>query len=277
MKIKLACVVILYNPSQEIITKVIKYGCFFEKVILIDNSKEVITELCNSHKIEYIPLRKNMGISHALNRGINRAKELNFDWVILLDQDSIVTADCVNQLCNTIQSNTDNKIAIVSANYEPYEYPPSTGVESINSVITSGTVLSIKAFEAVGNFIDEMFIDAVDYEYCYRLISKGYKILRNNQAIFEHIIGNPTYINGVKCSNYPAFRYYFITRNNLIVSKIYKDKFPESMKLRKSIKKYQKSVQYEKDSLRKQLFILIAKLDYILWLITHKYYCHIKI
>lgn len=277
MKNGIACVVVLYNPSTEIINKTIEYSKIFERVILVDNSDTVVAELCDNNKVKYIPLLKNMGIAFALNTGINKAKEMGFEWVMTLDQDSTVTIDCVIQLYNTIQTITDKKVAIVSANYEPNKFLPIKGVENVHFVITSGTVLKTEVFAEVGTFIEDMFIDAVDYEYCYRLISKGYKILRDNNAIFAHVVGNPTYVKGIKCRNYPAFRYYFITRNNLIVSKLYKKCLPESMELREHIKKYQKSAWYENYKWRKQLFIFIAKFDYLLWLITHKYYCNIKI
>lgn len=277
MKQGIACIVVLYNPDEETINKTVEYSKLFEKVILVDNSSTVIKELCNENKIEYIPLYKNTGIAHALNIGISKAKEMGFKWVMTLDQDSVVSLDCIMQLRNTIQTITDEKVAIVSANYEPSKHLPAKGVESVHFVITSGTVLKTEVFEEAGSFIEDMFIDAVDYEYCYRLISKGYKILRDNNAVFMHTLGNPTYVKGIECRNYPAFRYYFITRNNLIVSKVYAKVLPESMGLRKHIKKYRKSAWYEKDTLRKQIFMFVACVDYLLWLCTHRYYCHIKV
>lgn len=275
---ELACVVVLYNPDKTIIDKMGTYCDYFKKVILVDNSDEDKSNLFTNDKIVYIPLMKNMGIAHALNIGVRKAKDLGFKWVMTLDQDSMISKDCITQLLGTIKSvECDEDIAIVSANYEPEKYPPESGVKEVHFVITSGTVMNTKVFEEVGDFIDDMFIDAVDYEYCYRCISDGYRILRDNKALFTHKLGNPTYVNGIECRNYPAFRYYFITRNNLIVSKMYRKVLPESMRLRIHIKKYKKSARYEADKFRKQLYMVIAKIDYLLWLITGRYYCHIKI
>ena len=274
---KLACVVVLYNPNNEIVNKVIQYKRIFRDVILIDNSDSEISMLCDDNEIIYIPLKRNHGIAHALNIGIERAIEIGYEWVMTLDQDSIINKDCIKQLNHTINNISDNNIAIISANYEPDKYIPQDGIEETHFVITSGTVLRTEVFKKLGPYINDMFIDAVDYEYCYRAVSKGYKILRDNKAIFSHTVGNPVYVKGIKCRNYPAFRYYFITRNNLIVSKMYKNILPESMGLRKGQKKYQRSVRYEDNTIVKKIYIFIGKMDYLLWLITGKYYCHIKI
>ncbi len=272
----LACIVVLYNPDEDVINKIVSYTNYFEKIILVDNSRKDIGCLFNNKEIEYIPNMQNKGIAYALNEGMRKAIDEEFKWVMTLDQDSYVSNECICQLRKTIKSINDNNVALISANYEPEEYLPENGVEEIHFAITSGSVINALAYKKIGGFIDNMFIDAVDYEYCYRLVSKGYKLIRDNQALFSHMIGNPTYVKNIECRNYPAFRYYFITRNNLIVSKMYKNVLPESLKLRESVKKYVKSTWYEEDKIKKHIFMVIAKFDYYLWLLTHKYYCHIN-
>lgn len=276
MNTNVACVVVLYNPNEDNVNKIYKYRDYFGKVILVDNSNTETKGIHSDDKTMYIPLKKNYGIAYALNIGIEKAKSLNFEWVMTLDQDSMMTEECVARLTTTIDSCNDSKIAMICANYEPDKHPPTSGVTDIHFAITSGTVMKVSAYSKIGPFINELFIDAVDYEYCYRTISKGYRILRDSAAVFQHVVGNPTYINGIKCRNYPAFRYYFITRNNLIVSKIYAKILPESMTLRNDVKKYRKSAWYESNKYHKQLLIAVAKIDYILWVITGRFHCHIK-
>lgn len=233
---KLSCTVILYNPTIKIIEKIKKYVELFDLLILVDNSnKSNNSYFTNIDKICYISLGSNKGIAYALNVGIKKAIENNFKWCMTLDQDSIMTKDCIKLLQKNLYDVNYKKTAIVSANYEPEKYPPSLGIEKSTFVITSGSIINTYICEKVGFFISDMFIDAVDYEYCYRIISLGYNIERNNSALFFHTVGNPTFRNNIKCSNYPPFRYYFITRNNLIVSNIYKDKVPESKNLKKHI------------------------------------------
>jgi GT2 family glycosyltransferase len=56
-------------------------------------------------------------------------------------------------------------------------------------VITSGNLLKVSAFERIGGFREDLFIDSVDFDFCLRLKKSGYRIMRCNQAILYHSLG----------------------------------------------------------------------------------------
>lgn len=276
--IRLACVIVLYNPTDAIVDKVIGYGHLFGRVIAIDNSATVNLKLHGRACVDYVALKGNKGLAYALDYGIHRAYSCGYQWVMLLDQDSIVNEECIDRLCSTISCvNNDDKIAMVGANFRPDLWSPDKGTETVNFLITSGTVLRTSAYHDLGPVMTSLFIDAIDYEYCYRALSKGYRIIRDNEALFTHQVGNPTFVGEIECSNYEPFRYYFITRNNLIVSQMYIDKFPDCQTLRDSIIRYKNSVQYESNKRMKYLYMKIGKFDYKLWRLTGKIFCHIPL
>lgn len=271
----LACVVVLYNPIKKYISRIVRYTAIFKKVIVIDNSETTLKDFCNRDVLEYIPLKKNMGIAYALNLGIKRAKEMNFEWVMTIDQDSIVSKRCINQLYETVQSVTDDRIAMITAVRDPDKLNQLETTEYVDYTISSGSVVNTYVFDKLGGFDNNLFIDVVDFEYCLRLNVNGYKILQDNRALFNHCIGNPMIINKTVCYNYPPFRYYYILRNSLIIMKKYEKNIPGSVDLEYSIKQFIKPIIYEDNADLKQLYTFIAILDYLHWLKTGKYYCHI--
>lgn len=74
-----------------------------------------------------------------------------------------------------------------------------------------------------------MFIDRVDWDICYQLIEKGFKIYRVNYNGLLHEVGKGK--NGklfgkkIVVYNEPPFRHYYIARNNLYLYKKHPDFF----------------------------------------------------
>ena len=56
--------------------------------------------------------------------------------------------------------------------------------------MTSGNLLSLKAFKSVGRFHDDFFIDYIDIEYCIRMNYNNYDVIRINDIVLEHDEGN---------------------------------------------------------------------------------------
>ena len=52
--------------------------------------------------------------------------------------------------------------------------------------MTSGSFLNLKVYKEAGPFVDKLFIDYVDFEYCLRLKKKGFKIYKLNNTYMQH-------------------------------------------------------------------------------------------
>ena len=88
---KLAAVLVFYNPSSDNIEFINTYIDEVDKLYVNDNSDDNIKRLNNTDKIEYVKLNKNMGIAYALNVGAKRAVKDKFKYLLTLDQDSKIT------------------------------------------------------------------------------------------------------------------------------------------------------------------------------------------
>ena len=107
----------------------------------------------------------------------------------------------------------------------------SSNIDQVLEVMTSGNLLNLRAYEQVGPFLDKLFIDYVDVEYCLRLNVNSYKVILVNHAELVHRLGSTEVYRwcGITfpTTNHPPLRRYYIARNRLYVFARYKKYYPE--------------------------------------------------
>ena len=186
-KKEILAIVVGYNVEPENMKQNIQtYIQYVDKVLIVDNStKNMNLSTLEDDNIKYITLNGNFGIAKALNVGIKYAKENQYKYVLTMDQDSKFN----NNLIDEYSKNENEKIIIYSPNYiieRKLIKKKKQDIEYVYWTMTSGNLLNIQLYEQVGPFLEKLFIDAVDYEFCLRARKKGYKILQCNKAILLH-------------------------------------------------------------------------------------------
>lgn len=244
---KLAAVVVWYNPASlgKGIAKenILAYSSFVERVYVVDNSYENNLNLCESIKnAVYIPLRKNEGIAIALNIGCKHAFDDGFEWCMTMDQDSHWESTELSLYINKIKEKFSCSLDIKSFapsirksfthsvlgdvkwrllhNFGIYE-ETLPDEEFCDRVICSGNVINLNSWKSLGGFLDELFIDEVDYEFCYRLREAGGRILKLNSVHLDHVLGEnkKTFL---PLSSHKG-RLYYIFRNMMYVNYLHPD------------------------------------------------------
>lgn len=193
--INIAVGIVLYNPSP-IDRFVLCLNSIFKqckKVYIFDNSSNEI-DFQNKDKVVYLRENKNQGISYALNKMMEKAKKDNVDWLITMDQDSIIPDNMIREYKKAIISTNENigiicpQVVDLRREYMKIKQTPE--IEFVDFCITSASCTSIKVWKKIGKFDDYLFIDLVDNDFCKRLISSGYKILRINSLVLNQEFGN---------------------------------------------------------------------------------------
>jgi rhamnosyltransferase len=107
------------------------------------------------------------------------------------------------------------KKVVPSSSSEPVE------CQSLNS---SGSLITLSAIESVGLLNDTFFMDHGETEWCFRAISKGYKIFGTSSIEMEHLMGDRVYeywFFGKKRMPYRSpLRHYYIIRNGILMQKM---------------------------------------------------------
>jgi len=232
---KFAGIVVLYKPREEIKEKINTYMPHLEILYVVDNSPNQQNEslLPKSKKIKYICNNENLGIAKALNIGCEHAIQEGFDWILTMDQDSAFTKDNLEKLMDYVEKEATDNIGIVSPYHLIVTNVPRSKlkVEHPVEVMTSGNLLNLKLYQKIGGFKDWLFIDCVDIEYCMNLRVNGFDIIRLNEVVMNHNLGDSkTYRvlwKKVVTSNHNALRRYYITRNCYYIYDMYHEYFPE--------------------------------------------------
>lgn len=225
--------IVTYNPNLELLKLNIEAICHqVSRVFVIDNGSmrtDGILELQYSFpNITFVMNKENVGIATALNQIAQKASEMEFEWFLTLDQDSVCPDSMIEIYGKYVG---ESKVAIICPYIElrVLKNNPickkNLDCEYLETTITSGSLVRTEAWLEVGGFWDYLFIDKVDDDFCYILREKGWKILRINEISLKHEIGRPKshrfFGKQFYTDSYPSFRYYYIARNTVIVYSCY--------------------------------------------------------
>jgi rhamnosyltransferase len=229
----IAAVVILYNPEDDAFRNITSYLNQVSMVIAVDNSETPLPE--TSARIEvlpgvtYLPNYSNLGVAKALNIGAERAVTEGCDFLLTMDQDSRAASDMVPRMLECLAGQDLSRLGIVAPFHvtAARQSPPCDVVcQEVMTPMTSGSLLNLHAYRIAGRFRDDFFIDFVDNEYCLRLHRLGFKVLRANQAILHHSVGDIRRYGPFVATNHPPLRRYYKTRNRFLVNRLYRRDFP---------------------------------------------------
>ncbi len=239
MNEKIAAILVFYHPSEMSTDNIFTYIQEVDRLFIIDNSLysnvmslEKIYERYPS-KITYIFNGENVGIAKALNMGLQYAMKENYIYAFLLDQDSTIEPNCINQLVLAITKCP--KAFIAGVTYKNHSDPfhqivPNATKKSLTA-ITSGALLRLSMIPEIGLHDEKLFIDYVDFEYTLRANLLGYKVLKVPTAKMIHKLGDFQRINffgfHTYITNHSPIRKYYRLRNSLYVWKKYFLNFPK--------------------------------------------------
>ncbi|WP_294354748.1 glycosyltransferase family 2 protein [uncultured Clostridium sp.] len=275
----IAAVIITYNTGNEFSKNVLSLKKHVGEVIVVDNgsNKETLSMLRGlKEEITLIELNENKGIAYALNRGIEYAVNNDFQWVLTLDHDSTVSDSMISNMLsvyNSIDESEKEKIVMLTPKHveekqmDVVSKSQENKWEYVLTEITSGALTKADFYK--NELYDEkLFIDLVDHDYCLRINSMGYKIIRVNSAILIHNLGESIQkkILGITITptNHSALRRYYMSRNRKYIWNKYRGTFKEWVikdKIR-FLNEIVKIIAFEDEKLNKLKMIKLGLNDY---------------
>ena len=192
--------IVLYNPEKERLKENLDAVCGqVEKVYCYNNGLQKADEinvLLSAYKnLRVIGTGKNVGIAAALNELVKEAAKDDVEWILTLDQDSVVCDGMVTALASLKNEKDAAIICPVIEDVRRKNEAPAVAKNTTDDVdfcITSGSFMNVEETLEIGGFDEWLFIGLVDNEICYRFKLNGYRIIRNNAVILNHELGNLT-------------------------------------------------------------------------------------
>jgi len=213
-----ASVTVAYNAANLLprqMEALLRQTRSLEEVIVVDNASSDGTSALIAERYPQVTLLRmpeNLGIGAGLAAGLKYAAlEKRHDWVWTFDQDSVPNDDALEVLLEGTESlgNNDGEVGIAAAMPVHIEtgicYPPllwrdgyvQPSAEQLRKpiwfadlVISSGCMVRRDVVEKAGLPRMDLFMYFVDFEYCLRARSLGYKIAVVTRSRFAHEIGN---------------------------------------------------------------------------------------
>jgi GT2 family glycosyltransferase len=243
--LSVASVTVAYNAASTILQQMEalrRQTRPLQEMVVVDNaSTDGTSDLLSDRypQVTVLKMSENVGMGGALAIGMAYAAlEKRHDWVWTFDGDSVPNEDALQALLDGLGSldDAEGEVGIAASLpvhretgdcYRPLLWrdgfvKPSTDllrqpIWFADLVISSGCMVRRKVIEHVGLPRADFFIDFVDFEYCLRARSHGYKIAVITRAEVAHEIGDAqkVWLPGYSRAwlNHAPFREYYISRN----------------------------------------------------------------
>lgn len=219
-------VVATYNPDLPLLEKNLRaLANQFANILVVDDGSKDFTatlDIINqvSPKIEVRKTTKNMGIAHAFNVGLKEALQSHKEWLLTMDQDSVIPGNLSEEYQNILKANPN--IGILGWNQRGHG--KSDLIENDWFIISSGCLISARALKKGNGFDDKLFIDHVDTEVNLKLRSLGYRTIITKKVSLAHQLGTATDKKTIRGESYRAHspvRIYYMTRNAIVLWRRY--------------------------------------------------------
>lgn len=195
-------VVILYHPSSEDLQQVERLKSQYT-VAVVDNTQV------------------NRGIACAQNEGMRILKQQGVEFAVLLDQDSRVDLDFPRKMVEELKlvEQACPHLAALGPTLSYHAKEEKLFIPQ-REIIASGTCMRMSVWDAVGPMEEELFIDFVDFEWCWRAEAKGYVCGRTGRVHMAHRVGQHLIRFGSYCIFVSRpIRYYYQYRNHRLLSR----------------------------------------------------------
>lgn len=225
-------IIITYEPDGPTLRRTVdSLITQVDDLLMIDNGSSLnVADMFNGvDRLTCIQLQDNCGIAKAQNLGIVAARAKGADYVVLSDQDTEYLPNTISGLIEVFsrwpeaaavvpkfndlnKAGRDGFILANSAFFTPSHL--NQGEYELRQAIASGQVIRLSALEQVGFMMEDLFIDWVDIEWCWRARSLGYQIIGAANIVVNHSLGDESRNLGYREVNLRSpIRHYYITRN----------------------------------------------------------------
>ncbi len=219
------------------------------KIILVDNESDnkKLKKFKYRNEIEIIQNNKNEGFSKANNIGIDYALKNNYDYTILINNDTIVEKNLIEVLLKTAQAKNFSVVQPLILNYNGKEIWNAGGrinyffgnfitrkklASSLNSsheltewLTGCCCLFKTKIFKDIGKLDERFFAYYEDVDFSLRLKKYGYKIGFTSKTQIYHYESFSSISNNSKGGKLSPYVHYLNIRNHILILKKHSDLF----------------------------------------------------
>lgn len=184
-----------------------------------DDTLDVLIERQKKdNRISIVKSQENAGFGAGLALGMNWAlKNLNFDFMWLMDDDSYPVPDALELLIknsNEYQYDMLGLSGYILGLGAKRKVEPEKNSVAVDFILIDNALIRIETIKKIGVPSGEFFMMCEDYDYCLRIKEAGFKlgVIKNNHVTRLNL-------GSQKFSKATLWRGYYHSRNHLIILK----------------------------------------------------------
>lgn len=236
-------IVVCYFPSRHEVMRLLgALSGQVEQTLVMNNGgidEQLLTELTALPAVRVVELGENVGIGAALNSAFRELAANGVAYGVTFDQDSQPPPQHVHTLLRARQQlelvgGTLRRIGAIGPSFYDvrdgrFDYPffrasgwavtrvnRSMGevLPKVDALITSGMLVPVALWQ-VHPFLERLFIEHIDTEWCFRTLKEGFQHhgCFDVQMCHELSDGQPIIVAGVIFLRYSVLRRYYYFRN----------------------------------------------------------------
>jgi rhamnosyltransferase len=239
--LKVDAIVIAFAPNAQQLNRLLAaltLEC--SRIYIMDNGggREALIGAAHSGVVNIVDMKGNQGIGAALNRGFDLAAQAGSDFVTTFDQDSEPYPGQIAALIDGFARLRAAGINVAAVGPRTVDiraargfahsfmrrrmgWPIEVNCENgkahieVDFLITSGSVISMTAFRAVGPYDPALFVDYTDIDWCLRSVARGYRLFGICSVTMPHELssGPAATVMGMLVLSYRPVRRYYYARN----------------------------------------------------------------
>ena len=270
--------IVTFEPDIERLRQNIeKLSMQVKFLLVVDNgstNKEEITKVCEKIKgihIDVFYYKNNMGIAQALKHIMGSAKTKGFEWVLTLDQDSVIENGLIEQYLRAANEKDNQDVGMITClikdrNFQDKKYEFQNEWEkTVPYCITSAAFTNVRRYDETSGYDEKFFIDCVDFDICYLLREAGYRIIRINYLGLIHEVGhgeNRRFLwKKIVVYHQKPFRIYYLSRNTIWMWKKHRENYKFTIMLKKQVALLFRIMFYENSKKEKMKNFLKGIID----------------
>ena len=223
--------------TANCIESVIKCNYPNYEIILVDNESDIskVSIFMSRENIKTILNPKNEGFSKANNQGIEYALKNNFDYILLLNNDTVINNNLIDVLIKTIQVKKVYAVQPLILNHDGRKIWNGGG--KINYFIGTFSsskkaydsfkliewftgcccLFDSKLFKDIGKFDERFFAYYEDVDLSLRMKKSGYKIGFTSQTDLIHLESASSKFETSKEGSLNPFVHYLNIKNHILI------------------------------------------------------------
>ncbi|WP_230530737.1 glycosyltransferase family 2 protein [Microvirga roseola] len=234
---RILAVSVTFNPNTALLAEALRsVAPQVQGLAVIDNGSANagdVRSLATTVGAHFVSNERNLGIAAAQNQGVDLARTGGFSHILLLDQDTVLAPRTVADLSKNLVS-LERQLGCVAAIGPAYfeintqqrsrayrshglrilriSLDPEAEPVASDTIIASGSLIPLKVLNKVGGFKEDLFIDLVDVEWCFRARAAGYESFLSPTVTVEHHLGSSTIKIGTRgiAVHVPVRNYYWV-------------------------------------------------------------------